>query len=336
MHALKSLNSKNIKVDFIIDRKLAGQVFNGVNIISMEDVAAKNLEDHECIISLHNHYTNLKEIHDTLIEVGFPRVFSILRMRELISDFNLINGYWLDFSFSLDDFSNELLIAKSLLNDNQSSEIFDQVINFRKTGDLRHYPIPSLADEYTPIDLPRFRSPIRLIDCGAYNGAAIRKFENSGYEFEKILAFEPDRANYKKLLSNKTVADLKIFLPLATYSDDEALRFESNKEMGSKLNLNGDVFIQASKIDSIQTDFNPNLIKLDVEGAEIDTLIGAEKTIRKSRPNLCVAVYHKPTDVYEIIMLISNWDLGYKFYLRLHEHNTFGLVLYCFQDDKLE
>jgi hypothetical protein len=330
------LKAANIDVEFVIDKRLAGKTINGIKIISLSDAAKNSLGDYECVISLHNHYADLKSIYDDLIESGFYRVSSIFRIRQIIKSFNLKNGYWLDFNFNLDDFYHQTSEARSLFADDKSKELFDNIIRFRKTGDIKNYPYPSLTDEYTPNDLPRFQNPLRIIDCGAYNGAALRKFEKSGYQFDRILAFEPDPQNYNKLIKDKTSSSLKILLPLASYSKDELLRFESNQEMGSRLGSGGDIQIAAAKIDSVQNNFDPNLIKLDVEGSEADALIGAEMTIKRSRPNLCVSAYHKPSDIYELVALINGWALGYKFYLRLHEHNTFGLVLYCLQDDLIE
>jgi hypothetical protein len=60
-----------------------------------------------------------------------------------------------------------------------------------------------------------------------------------------------------------------------------------------------------------------------------------EKTISKHRPNLCISVYHKPDDIINIPKLIKSWNLDYQFYLRVHEYNTFGVVLYCLQKDKI-
>jgi len=334
-HVLQALRSKHINVEFIIDKKLAGRTINNIKIISLNDAAKKNLECYECVITLHNHYVDPKDIYDGLVNIGFGKVSSVFRIREILPTFNLKNGYWLDFDFEIDRSSEKILNAKNLFNDEISQDLFEEVMRYRRTGDLTQYPSPSLSDEYTPKDLPRFRNPLRLIDCGACTGAALRKFENSGYIFEKIMAFEPDPKNYEKLISNNTKAELKIFLPLATFSKDEMLSFESDCEMSSKLDSNGNVVVRASRIDSIQEGFNPNLMKFDVEGSEIDTLIGAETTIRNSRPNLCVAAYHRPADIYEIPLLINQWKLNYKFYLRLHEHHLFGLVLYCLQDHQI-
>ncbi|HEX8937837.1 MAG TPA: FkbM family methyltransferase, partial [Sphingomicrobium sp.] len=79
-----------------------------------------------------------------------------------------------------------------------------------------------------------------------------------------------------------------------------------------------------------------NLVKLDVEAAEIETLKGMERIIREQRPNLLVSVYHTPSHLYEIAELIQGWGLDYRFHLRVHEYNTFGIVLYCLRDELLE
>ena len=44
-----------------------------------------------------------------------------------------------------------------------------------------------------------------------------------------------------------------------------------------------------------------DIIKLDVEGAEIDAINGAEGTIRTYKPDLQISLYHRPEDMFSII-----------------------------------
>lgn len=72
-----------------------------------------------------------------------------------------------------------------------------------------------------------------------------------------------------------------------------------------------------------------DLIKLDIEGAELAALHGAEKTIRRFRPKLAIAVYHSWDDFITIPPFIAGLGLGYEFYLdhfTIHEEET---VLFC-------
>jgi hypothetical protein len=98
--------------------------------------------------------------------------------------------------------------------------------------------------------------------------------------------------------------------------------------MASSISDEGEALVPCVRVDDTLLGFAPNLIKLDVEGAEFETLIGMEETIRKYRPNLCISAYHTAHDIFRLGLLVASWDLGYKFHVRLHEQNTFGLVVY--------
>ncbi|MEH6945299.1 FkbM family methyltransferase, partial [Bacillus sp. JJ722] len=56
-------------------------------------------------------------------------------------------------------------------------------------------------------------------------------------------------------------------------------------------------------------------IKMDIEGAELSALNGACETIKKFRPTLAIAVYHKINDFHEVTKFINGLDLNYSFYL---------------------
>ena len=54
---------------------------------------------------------------------------------------------------------------------------------------------------------------------------------------------------------------------------------------------------------------------MDVEGAELRALRGAEMTIREHRPKLAISVYHQPEDIYSIPRFLAELGVGYTFYL---------------------
>lgn len=68
-----------------------------------------------------------------------------------------------------------------------------------------------------------------------------------------------------------------------------------------------------------------DFIKMDIEGAELPALKGAEKTIRLYKPKLAITVYHSINDFWEIPMYLNSLNLGYRFYLRhftIHAEET--------------
>jgi FkbM family methyltransferase len=61
-----------------------------------------------------------------------------------------------------------------------------------------------------------------------------------------------------------------------------------------------------------------DLIKMDIEGAELRALRGADQTLRRFRPKLAISAYHKPEDLYELPQYLV--EHGYEIYL--HHYTT--------------
>ena len=70
-------------------------------------------------------------------------------------------------------------------------------------------------------------------------------------------------------------------------------------------------------------------LKMDIEGAELDALHGAERTIRRTRPRLAICVYHRAEHLWEIPLFVRDLGLGYDFYLRSHGRYGFDVVMYA-------
>jgi hypothetical protein len=84
-----------------------------------------------------------------------------------------------------------------------------------------------------------------------------------------------------------------------------------------------DNFVQKNKIAKI------DFIKLDIEGAEYECLLGASNTIKKFKPKLAICLYHKDSDFWKLPILIKNLVSDYKVFVEHHHVNQEETVLYA-------
>ena len=321
-----------VAIDLILDRGKAGQVYRDIPVRAL---GGTDLTGAKILIALHNHYVDLHQLHADLTAAGAADILTPIRLGELIDQPKSNTGYWLEPDFPYDAHNANFARVRALLADLKSQQTFDALLRYRRSGDIADCPIPSLDDEYTPADLPRFAEPLRLIDCGAFTGVAVHKFLTAGYTIDSLVAFEPDLANFAILARRDFPIASALCLPLGTWSTTTQLKFSSGSSMASHLSDQGDVTIQCVAVDDLLHGQPINLVKLDVEGAEIETLKGMTQLIHEQRPNLLVSAYHTPGHLHEIAELIDDWGLGYRFHLRVHEQNSFGVVLYALQDKLL-
>lgn len=329
------LLDSNVAIDLILDRGKAGQCYRDIPILALDGLAAGRLSGAKVLIALHNHYVDLHQLHEQLIAAGAAEVLTPIRLGELIYRPKVRPGYWLDSAFPYEARHANFVRVRSLLADPQSRALYDAILRYRRGGNIADCPRPSLDDEYTPADLPRFAEPLRLVDCGAFTGVAIHKLLKADYAIDSFVAFEPDAANFAILAARGFPVGRGLCLPLGTWSATSQHKFSSGGAMASRLSDEGDMMIQCVAVDDVLHGEPINLVKLDVEGAEIETLKGMRRLIREQRPNLLVSAYHTPGHLHEIAELIDDWGLGYRFHLRVHEHNSFGVVLYALRDEFL-
>jgi FkbM family methyltransferase len=75
-----------------------------------------------------------------------------------------------------------------------------------------------------------------------------------------------------------------------------------------------------------------DFIKLDIEGAELQALQGAEDTLRRFRPRLAIALYHRLADFVDIPRYLEGLDLGYRLLLGHFTIHTEETVLFATAD----
>ena len=94
----------------------------------------------------------------------------------------------------------------------------------------------------------------------------------------------------------------------------------------------GGVTVPVTALDSLFKDKPaedwPTLIKMDIEGAEKEALLGAAEIIKQKKPKLIICAYHKPEDIYELPRTILKLRADYKLSLWQIGDGFWDMVLY--------
>lgn len=102
-----------------------------------------------------------------------------------------------------------------------------------------------------------------------------------------------------------------------------------NERFREAIDENGGVAIETISIDELLDGSEASYIKMDIEGAEYEALLGASKTIEKFRPKLAISIYHKEDDLWKLpYYLMKNYPF-YRFYIRHYTDITTETVLYA-------
>lgn len=329
------------KVDCFIDDFRSLELLFSVPILKLSQVSKDTL----IYISILQHS---KKIEKELQESGFSNIVnftnSILQIPNVLEEIAKTDYLWLrtDKAKMIDD--EKLEEFYNLLYDERSKTILNQIINLRKTFDVQYYTKPSDI-EYFPSDVPILENikTLHFIDCGGYTGDSIEELMKHHKNVATSLSFEPDNKNIKQLgeqleILNNQFPNTQFFLyPAGVYSSNTILRFSNNGiDSSATIVESSDITIPVVSLDTIVLNSSPNYIKMDIEGAEKEALIGATKTIQKHKPNLAICLYHKPEDLWELPLLIHTIEPSYQMYLRVHEDLGLSTVLYCISKERLD
>jgi FkbM family methyltransferase len=290
--------------------------------IAKHDAAATTI-----VVAIHNEHTPLPPILQKLRDMGFARVLTPIDLYDAFPD--LPFHYWLAPRNFYPPFASELEILHGMLADDSSRHWLETVLRFRLRGDYDCLPEPGLRDQYFPSDLPRWPQALRFVDGGAFTGDTLLQLAAAGYTFDAIAAFEPDLGNFAELCRNSAHFASAVCLPCGLSDHAKRIGFTDGMGGGSHIDPGASQQITCVALDEALSGFAPNLIKLDVEGAELDALQGAVATISRHRPALAISSYHHPEHLWRIPFLIESWNLNYCFHLRGHAQSSFDLVLYA-------
>ena len=245
--------------------------------------------------------------------------------------------YWFEACCELyqtEKFKQDMELIETLLVDETSRQVLNNRINFLISGDMK-FLIDMYRDETQYFSNNYYNKNITkneiYVDLGTYDGDSLIDMMNFvGEEYEKIYAFEPNPEIYKRLITlieNKNWNNVESF-QLGTSSKKSKVRFQDSDHGSRIADYDGNIVIDVDALDN--KIFGPvTWIKMDVEGAEFETLKGAKKLIQKYKPKLAVSIYHGEEDIFKLPLYIHDLVPEYRFKITHYSHDLYETVLYA-------
>ena len=178
-----------------------------------------------------------------------------------------------------------------------------------------------------------------FVDCGCFDGSTCYKFAGwCGHKgYEHIYSFEADPVNYeksRKLLEPLGKCDL---YPYGTSDVKKKVYFAADafetsciisEEEAKKRNFEGVEQIETIALDDVLEGKRITFIKMDIEGAEYEALMGARRLIGENRPRMAISVYHKFEDFITLADLVLSLHSDYKISFRHYGFDELETIMY--------
>ena len=311
------LQKKNINIEGFLDsnQELEGSEKNGKKICHPSNVT--NLESCNVIIAS----WFWRDI-ENLLRSLFPKLAPMFYFHYVTE----VDDFFIDESEI-----PELERLSFVLADNKSQDVLKAILSYRSTLCKDFFNTVFDENQYfgevtANVDFSHF------YDVGAYNGDTVRAVKNNAVTCDTIHSFEPDPKNYAKLFDTIESLSGAFAYNVAVGAKAGSLSFApAANGYASKASVDGTLNVEIITLDEFieSAKYKPSVIKVDVEGMDLDVLKGGLISIRKYRPSLMISCYHAPRHLHEIPLWIKDNLPDYDIFLRHHRNTSLETVCYA-------
>lgn len=233
------------------------------------------------------------------------------------------------------DHLDEFEKVGELLSDQVSKNTLTGLLNYRITRNIKYLEsIKSPKETYIDADIitPKATEYIYgkgIIDGGAYIGDSLKTFIDIWGQNNTYYCYELDDKNITSLLSCAGLyKDIEINVQQkALWNTSNQILYTDGDGLSGKIG-NGNKTCHSISIDD-NLYKTIGFIKMDIEGAEREAIIGAKETILRDKPILAICAYHLQDDLLVLPQLIKSIYPNYKLYLRHYMLSSGDTILYA-------
>lgn len=316
---------------------LWNQSFDGITVCSPDTITSNYGSDILIIITIWNASRKCRfaALRNQLQQLGCTTIIPFMPLFWKYPDVFLPH-YCVELPHKIYEQKDDVLAAFSLFKDRHSQTQYFNQLKWRILLDFDTLFIAEDPQYFSQIALPPLEREV-FVDCGAFDGDTLKyltNYRDFHREFKQVICFEPDPDNFQKLKtfveSLEPNTSQKILLyEKATGKKRETLYFSALGLASSAITATGDIAVESVPLDELVLDNAPTFLKMDIEGAEIYTLIGASKIIERYAPILAIACYHLQSHLWQIPLLINSLRKDYIFFIDQYGADGLEVVVYA-------
>lgn len=224
-------------------------------------------------------------------------------------------------------------MVNTALSDEVSKTVYEKILKFRETLDYTYTEEAmqlSLAQGMQDLDnvvLRCLNEEYAFFDCGGFDGQSTIDFINSVNSYKKIYFFEPDEKIFNESKNRLSIYKNIEYIQAGVGEKVSELRYDDIGNGGGRISEEGNKIIKNLPLDIYKYE-KKAYIKMDIEGAEMNALCGAEQMIKENHPILSVSIYHKVGDIHRLIEKVLSLYPDYKVYMRHYSKTYADTVAY--------
>lgn len=236
--------------------------------------------------------------------------------------------FWDDFRNDFETYRDKYEWIYNFLYDDESKVIFNQLINFRLSSNLKYMRgfTDSQYRQYFEDFLELKPYGEVFVDVGGFDGYTTLEFIKRCPNYAAVHLFEPEQTNMDVV--TETLAGLsRVYCYLSGLSNQsQTLRF-SAQGSSSRISEDGEVVIEVARLDDLLHE--PfTFLKMDIEGGEVSALEGMKESIIKYHPRLAISVYHRVDDFWRIPEQVLSYRDDYNIFLRHYTEGVSETVMF--------
>ncbi len=201
------------------------------------------------------------------------------------------------------------------LADEQSKKTFESLIKYKISGKIEYLLSCEVSEDEPYKSFLGLGKNESFLDLGAYRGDTVVDFIKRQGQYQSIIAVEPDKKNFKKLVESvKGLSNIKTLnVGIGEFCEIKGFGMRSGRNSSTE---GANTRIEFLSVDKIAETERISFIKADIEGQEIEALKGAHNTIKNLKPKMQIACYHKTDDLITIPKQVFTARDDYKLYIR--------------------
>lgn len=292
--------SYGIRPEFIIDKMPHKKQVNGIKVIGFDGFLSMEKEEYFIVVAEKSYEDKdyRRKLSAELLDRGAKIIFNAS---------SVMHSFWPSWYVWIKEHTEELEETANLFADEISR---NTLVNYLKVYiDGEPYRGQTFPEEYKYWGVDDNASKLFeltedevILNLGGYTGDTVFQYIANEFPFKKIISVEGAEGKCRYIRRSVNLLEASI---------------------RNRIQVDCMFLDENNRIDDIYNKEKISLIEMDIEGAEMDVLKGAEVLIKKRRPVLAICAYHKKDDLIKIPGYLLSVCKDYDFVLRKYPSEFF-------------